>query len=151
MFGVSFKGRLNRKPYLGYMLLVWLVAPTMILMVSMPFAPRSFVGEIIFPLVFLYVCLASVGLTTRRLHDLGHSGWLQLVSFIPLVNLLFSAYLFLGVGQKGANRFGEDPLNLDNNGFTSSELPSKESQANDDNFLAGDPSEALQRFKASKK
>jgi len=43
----------------------------------------------------------SLGATIRRLHDLGQSGWLALVSFVPCVNLAFLLYLLAAQGQEG--------------------------------------------------
>ena len=49
-------------------------------------------------------------LMTRRLHDLDKNGGFFLVSFIPVVGLIFMAYLFFAEGTVGRNKFGKDPL-----------------------------------------
>jgi uncharacterized membrane protein YhaH (DUF805 family) len=46
--------------------------------------------------------VVSVGSTVRRLHDLGQSGWLALVSFVPCVSLVFLVYLLAAQGREGA-------------------------------------------------
>lgn len=51
--------------------------------------------------------LISAGV--RRLHDTDRSGWMYLLSIIPLVNL-YLLYLLIIKGTAGANRFGDDPL-----------------------------------------
>jgi uncharacterized membrane protein YhaH (DUF805 family)/type II secretory pathway pseudopilin PulG len=50
------------------------------------------------PLAFV----VSVGSTVRRLHDLGQSGWLALLTFVPCVNLGFLVYLLAAPGRQGA-------------------------------------------------
>jgi type IV pilus assembly protein PilA len=46
--------------------------------------------------------IVSVGSTVRRLHDLGQSGWLAVVSFVPCVSLVFLVYLLAAKGREGA-------------------------------------------------
>ncbi len=55
----------------------------------------------------LYVCsivlsIPAIAITTRRLHDLGKSGWLQLAVFIPVVGILWLLWLLTqpGITQK---------------------------------------------------
>jgi uncharacterized membrane protein YhaH (DUF805 family) len=49
-------------------------------------------------------------LTTKRLHDREQSAWWLLVVAIPVLGpLLLCAWLFLGRGTRGENRFGPDP------------------------------------------
>ena len=65
-------------------------------------------------LVFLlFVCLLVIyiafilSLYIRRWHDLGHSGWMSLLSFIPLINLVALLYLLFACGDEGMNAYGE--------------------------------------------
>ena len=41
----------------------------------------------------------------RRCHDFNGSGWLVLLSLIPLVNLVFFLYLVLKSGDAGGNSY----------------------------------------------
>jgi uncharacterized membrane protein YhaH (DUF805 family) len=43
---------------------------------------------------------------TRRLHDLGLSGWWQLVNHIPFIGWIFWLYIFVKEGSPGANQYG---------------------------------------------
>lgn len=71
-------------------------------------------ADIAFTAVSLYVILMatavpSLAVTVRRLHDTGRSGMWILLNWIPLagtVGLLIACML---PGDKGTNRFGEDP------------------------------------------
>ena len=55
-------------------------------------------------------CIATFLLMRARLHDLDHTGWLSLLMFIPLVNILFVIYILFFRGTVGDNRYGRDPL-----------------------------------------
>lgn len=41
-----------------------------------------------------------------RCHDLGRSGWLSIVMFIPLISLILGCYLLFAKGQPEANKWG---------------------------------------------
>ncbi len=59
-------------------------------------------------LVILALLLPTLAVTTRRLHDIGKSGWLQLFNMIPLLNLLLIFWL-CKEGNEGNNKYGPDP------------------------------------------
>lgn len=54
----------------------------------------------------ILVILTSFSAYTRRLHDLGVSGWWQLVSFIPPIGLFMLLYILLWPGQQQTNKYG---------------------------------------------
>ena len=42
----------------------------------------------------------------RRLHDRDHSGWLSLLMFVPVLNIIFALYLVFAKGDEKSNSFG---------------------------------------------
>lgn len=60
-------------------------------------------------LVMLVHIVPSFAVMARRLHDIGWSGWWSLLGFVPVVGFVTLLLAFVR-GQKGANRFGPDPL-----------------------------------------
>ena len=46
-------------------------------------------------LVYLALLCPTIGITARRLHDIGRSGWLQLISLVPFVGGLIVLILCL--------------------------------------------------------
>lgn len=65
---------------------------------------------------WLLVALATVGmivtmviLMIQRLHDLNQSGWMCLLTFVPLLGFFFYLYMLFAPGAKGANNYGLQP------------------------------------------
>ena len=48
----------------------------------------------------------ALGVTARRLHDRNKSGWMILVSLIPLIGTLILLIMCIPEGDKGENKFG---------------------------------------------
>lgn len=53
--------------------------------------------------------IPSLALSVRRLHDTNRSGWNLLFAFIPFIGGLYVMLLLAIDGQRGANKYGEDP------------------------------------------
>lgn len=64
----------------------------------------------------IILLILRISLSVRRLHDLDKPGWFLLIQalfFIPGINLIlfiFNLYLLFAPGTKGANKYGDDPL-----------------------------------------
>jgi uncharacterized membrane protein YhaH (DUF805 family) len=67
-------------------------------------AAAQVVSNALNALIGLATLLPSVAVTARRLHDIGRSGWWQLVSLIPLVGWLVVLYWCVQPSG-GANEF----------------------------------------------
>jgi len=54
----------------------------------------------------LFVPLSWIAIVNyiRRPHDLGRSGWLILVMFVPIVNFLFFIYMLFAPGKPAGRR-----------------------------------------------
>jgi len=64
-------------------------------------------------LQFIYslaVLLPSFSLTVRRLHDIGKSGWWQLILFVPIVGVIALLIFMVLQSQGGENRYGAEPV-----------------------------------------
>jgi uncharacterized membrane protein YhaH (DUF805 family) len=83
-------GRLRRRGYLGYSLLLWLV---LILLSALAWAVdsqvRSSIAQLIASLVvFVFWAWAVAALRVKRLHDLGRSGWHFIwMTYLPILLL----------------------------------------------------------------
>ncbi|VAW99730.1 hypothetical protein MNBD_GAMMA22-2905 [hydrothermal vent metagenome] len=68
------------------------------------------IGAMVFMLVigvlYIGVIVVSIMLVIQRVHDFNASGWLCLLYFVPLVNLVFFLLLIFLPGTDGENQYG---------------------------------------------
>jgi uncharacterized membrane protein YhaH (DUF805 family) len=57
-------------------------------------------------LVSLALLVPSIAVGARRLHDIGKSGWLQLLGIIPLIGWAILIYWAVQPGQAESNQYG---------------------------------------------
>ena len=95
---VAFDGRASRSEFWWFALFTFAVGVVF-----------SLIGLDIVGLLFnLAVLLPSLSVGSRRLHDMGKSGWLQLLWFIPVLGWIAMIY-FLVQPSEGPNSYGEGP------------------------------------------
>lgn len=61
----------------------------------------------------LFYFIASLSSGVRRIHDHDKSGWLFLLSFVPLLGWIFFLIMGLTPGTAGDNSYGRDPRDGD--------------------------------------
>jgi len=66
-----------------------------------------------YPIVSIVFLFPQTSLITRRLHDIGKSGWLQLISLTIIGILPLLYWLVFKKGDEGNNIYGQNPLNND--------------------------------------
>ena len=96
----DFSGRASKSEYWWFQLYT-------IIIYGMQFV---FQGDLV--LVFSILVIANIiplyAAGVRRLHDTDKSGWMALISVIPLIGL-YIIVLLIADGTKGKNRFGPKP------------------------------------------
>jgi uncharacterized membrane protein YhaH (DUF805 family) len=60
-------------------------------------------------LVSLALLLPSLAVGARRLHDIGKSGWFQLLWFLPVIGWLILVYWAAQKSDAGPNEYGAGP------------------------------------------
>lgn len=75
-------------------------------------SPITLIATIVFMLVALVNTVAAIGAVVRRLHDLGHSGFLALVMVLPCINLMLLIYLLVAPGQTEQSSGGSNTTTL---------------------------------------
>lgn len=96
----SFKGRIGRSEYCTVYLAIWLISFPLEVIKDETFIA---IYSLIFLVLFIPMYWIFFAQGAKRCHDLGHSGWFQLIPFYFL-------WLLLGKGNPNANKYGE-PFN----------------------------------------
>ena len=98
----TFSGRATRKDYWGFFLINILVSALIGLVEVIIGMDDLFISS----LYSLAVICPNITLCTRRLHDVGKSGWWQIVSVIPLINFYLLYLLWIKPGKNEENKYG---------------------------------------------
>ena len=85
----NFSGRARRKEYWFFVLMQFIILMIAMILDSILFSGPSF----FYSIVALGLFIPSLAAGVRRMHDTGRSGWLLLISLIPLVGLLVIFWL----------------------------------------------------------
>ena len=92
---IEFNGRASRSEFWWFYLFViicWIIG----------FA----LGPIIEAIIILGLLIPYIAVQARRLHDIGKSGWLQLISLIPLIGAIILIVWSATEGTKKKNKYG---------------------------------------------
>jgi uncharacterized membrane protein YhaH (DUF805 family) len=106
----TFEGRARRAEYWWYSLfnlIVYLVLIAFGFLIGSSDGSNTVLGGLV-GVFILAVFLPTLAVTCRRLHDIGLSGWWQLVGIIPLGGLAVFIMTVLD-GNSGPNKYGPDP------------------------------------------
>lgn len=93
----TFEGRASRSEFWWFMLFLVLVSTACGIFSSLL--------SMVFTLATL---VPAIAVTTRRLHDVDKSGWMQLIGLIPIVGWIL-VIVWLCQAGNGPNRFGPAP------------------------------------------
>lgn len=104
----SLHGRIGRVRYLAYSMLYTLIAMVMVVGTAMLMGESSY-GIQYAVLTFGALTAACFVPVIRRLNDLDKSGWLSILLFVPIINLLLYIYVTFFPGTDGENGYGDPP------------------------------------------
>lgn len=104
---VNFKGRARRSEY-WYFVLTHVIA-----YIALTVIGALLNGEDLALGLFLLYAIGSLlpmlAVTVRRLHDIGKSGTMYFVRFIPIAGPIWLLVLLVTDGENGPNKYGPDP------------------------------------------
>lgn len=99
----DFSGRARRKEY-------WMFSLFQFIFASLIGVVDNFLGTNMLSFAYLAISIFPVlAVTTRRFHDIGKSGWMLLILFIPIAGWVWFEILMSLNGDKGENKYGLDP------------------------------------------
>jgi uncharacterized membrane protein YhaH (DUF805 family) len=106
----DFKGRARRKEYWMFLLINTLISGVLLMLDIFIGLSSNGLGFGFFSIAFaLAVISPNYAVAVRRLHDVGKSGWMLLIAFIPLIGVIWLLVLFVSEGNSGENQYGPDP------------------------------------------
>ncbi|MBO7300017.1 MAG: DUF805 domain-containing protein [Tidjanibacter sp.] len=109
----DFKGRARRAEYWYFVLYTWLIS----IAVSLVDMLTLGVGEdgmgLLGAIFSLVIFIPSLAASVRRMHDTGRSGWVLLLSFIPVIGWIFVIVYSCQDSQPGSNKWGANPKEIE--------------------------------------
>lgn len=113
----SLKGRIGRLRFVAWSLVAsaaffaafFALLTTVGIASLMTSHPSILTGLGLSALLGLAMLFINLSIGVQRLHDLGWSGWLWLLSIVPLIGGLFTFVLMVLPGSRTANRYGAPP------------------------------------------
>ena len=103
------QGRIGRLRYLAWSFTLTSVALLLGAICLAVFSESLIAGGLLGTLVLIAFVVISTQMGAQRLHDANLSGWLLLLSLIPVVGSFFPILLTLVPGSVGANQYGPPP------------------------------------------
>jgi uncharacterized membrane protein YhaH (DUF805 family) len=87
------KGCYNRMEYfknwgLAFIILIVSISVSALIIMASKILGVMFLG--IFLIIFTFF---NINLTTKRLHGIGHSGWWQLLLYVPIIGMIFAFFV----------------------------------------------------------
>jgi uncharacterized membrane protein YhaH (DUF805 family) len=100
---VVFSGRARRKEYWFFVLFSFIIS------VILSLIDWAIGINVLASIYGLAILLPSLGVSVRRLHDTGRSGWWIFINLIPLIGLIIWLIFTFQDSQEGTNQYGPSP------------------------------------------
>jgi uncharacterized membrane protein YhaH (DUF805 family) len=101
----DFNGRARRKEYWMFTLfniIFYILAMLLDYIIGSGYSP-------IYGIYLLAVLIPNLAVSVRRLHDIGKSGVMMFLAFLPIIGAIWLLILFVTEGEEGENEYGPDP------------------------------------------
>lgn len=113
----SFKGRIGRLRYLAWTMVLMLVTLGIgtvlgifgLGLISTDSSAGLILGGLLAFILIVILGFVSIQFSVQRLHDIGWSGWLWLLTLVPFVGGFFPFVMMVMPGDNTANRYGAPP------------------------------------------
>jgi len=106
----TFSGRARRKEFWMFVLFTFVVEIVLAIIDAIIGTYNTALGiGLLSGLFYLAILVPSIALNTRRLHDIGKSGWFQLLFIIPIVGFILWIIWMVRDSDDGVNKYGPSP------------------------------------------
>ena len=99
----DFNGRARRKEFWMFALI------NFVIMIVLGIVDSMIGIQVLSAIYALGVLLPSLAVGARRLHDIGRTGWWQLIGLVPFIGLLVLIIFFVLDSNPGDNKYGPNP------------------------------------------
>lgn len=112
------EGRIGRMRYVAWSMVYTLAMIPVVLICVLVFNMSTWLGGLLAVVASIGVMIVGIQIIVKRFHDIGWSGWLLLITlipllllifFIPFIGSIFQLLLCVMPGSQGSNRFGAPP------------------------------------------
>ncbi len=119
----DFSGRARRKEYWMFVLFNIIFMITAIILDNiLGIAIKGIGYGPLYGLYGLVLFIPSLAVSIRRLHDVGKSGWMILITFIPLIGGIWLLAIMLTDSNSEENKYGKNPKGIQTGSFTEEEF-----------------------------
>lgn len=105
----NFSGRARRSEYWYYSLFASLVSLAATVLQNIIFGGGEGSPTVISSLVSLALFLPGLGVSIRRLHDIGKSAWWYLLILVPVIGWIVLIVFYCTDSAPGSNKYGPNP------------------------------------------
>lgn len=103
------EGRIGRMRYIAWSMVFMFALFPALLIGALAIKASVLLGGLIMTVIGIAAIIVGIQISVKRLHDVGWSGWLLLITLIPFVGSIFQLLIFVMPGSQGSNRFGAAP------------------------------------------
>lgn len=107
-----FSGRSQRAEFWWYALFNFIIAVVLSIVDGMLGTTTTAGYGILSTIYALAVFLPGLGVSIRRLHDTGRTGWWVLIGLIPLIGIIVLIVFWCIDSEPGSNQYGPNPKGL---------------------------------------
>ena len=105
----DFTGRARRTEFWMFVLFSAIISIVLRVIDNLIFGNGMTSGGPLGLLYSLAVLLPSIAVSARRLHDIGRSGWWQLIGLIPIIGWIVVIVWYATAGKAEPNQWGQNP------------------------------------------
>ncbi len=99
-----FSGRASRAEFWWFVLINAIIG-TILMVVDWALHTNGISSDI----YALATLIPNLAVGIRRLHDIGKSGWWELIIFVPFIGIIVLLLFYVKPGDEGENKFGPNP------------------------------------------
>ncbi len=105
----TFDGRAHRTEFWMFVLVSFIVSLVLNIVDAIIGTGGDLGGGVLAGIYGLAVLIPTLAVGSRRLHDIGKSGWWQLLALIPIVGVIILIVWFATKGHESENQHGPNP------------------------------------------